>query len=83
MIQLSKAMEMNVHQAKKRLSQLIEPKLEGEEVIITKAGPPVVKLVKAQPGSKRTLGSAAGTIRYAEEWDLPMADLEIEKFFGQ
>ncbi len=36
---------INIHQAKTNLSKLIEKTLEGEDVIIAKAGKPVVKLV--------------------------------------
>jgi prevent-host-death family protein len=35
----------NIHDAKSQLSKLIELALEGEEVIIAKAGKPVIKLV--------------------------------------
>jgi prevent-host-death family protein len=35
----------NVHEAKSRLSQLIELANAGEEVIICKAGKPVVRLI--------------------------------------
>ena len=36
---------INIHQAKTNLSQLIEKTLQGENVIIAKAGKPVIKLV--------------------------------------
>ncbi len=35
----------NIHAAKTSLSQLIESALQGEEVIISKAGQPLVRLV--------------------------------------
>ena len=35
----------NIHEAKSRLSKLIEHALSGEEVIIAKAGQPMVRLV--------------------------------------
>jgi prevent-host-death family protein len=76
-------MEVNIHEAKTKLSQLIERTLQGEEVIIAKAGKPVVKLVKIQPRSKRILGSAAGTIKYNEGWDAPMSEKDLEKFLGE
>ncbi len=73
-------MEVNVHEAKTRLSQLIERALTGEEVIIAKAGRPVVKLVKVEPKSKRRLGTAAGTVEFSKGWDAPMTDQELEDF---
>lgn len=36
---------VNIHQAKTNLSKLIENALNGQEVVIAKAGKPVVKLV--------------------------------------
>ena len=75
-------MIVNIHQAKTMLSQLIERVLSGEDVIIAKAGKPVVRLVKAEPQAKRVLGSAAGTIRYSRGWDEPLSDREIDEFLG-
>ncbi|MGP0060151.1 MAG: type II toxin-antitoxin system Phd/YefM family antitoxin [Beijerinckiaceae bacterium] len=44
----------NIHDAKTNLSKLIEAALRGEEVVIAKAGKPVVRLVAiaAQPEEK-------------------------------
>ena len=39
---------VNVHAAKTQLSRLIDDALRGEEVIIAKAGKPVVRLVAVQ-----------------------------------
>jgi prevent-host-death family protein len=38
-------MQVNMHEAKSKLSQLVELVVLGEEVIIAKAGKPTVKLV--------------------------------------
>lgn len=37
-------MQINIHEAKTRLSKLIELSLLGEEIIIAKSGKPLVKL---------------------------------------
>jgi prevent-host-death family protein len=68
---------MNIYEAKTRLSQLVERAMAGEEVIIAKAGKPMVKLVPIESRPKRALGTASGTIRYAEGWDAPMTDEEL------
>ena len=39
-------MQVNVHEAKTTLSKLIERAIQGEEVIIAKAGTPIVRLVR-------------------------------------
>ena len=75
-------MEVNIHEAKTHLSRLIARALEGEEVTIAKAGKPVVRLVRIDP-PKPILGGAAGTVTYADGWDDPMTDQEIEEWFGK
>jgi antitoxin (DNA-binding transcriptional repressor) of toxin-antitoxin stability system len=62
---------------------LIERAIQGEEVVIAKAGKPLVKLVKIKPKTKRILGSAAGTIEFVEGWDKPMTDEEFEEFVAR
>ncbi len=75
-------MKVNIHSAKTQLSRLIERAQTGEEVIIAKAGKPVVKLVPVEERSKREFGSAAGLITFEEGWDAPMTDEEMERFLG-
>jgi prevent-host-death family protein len=60
----------NIHEAKSRLSQLIEHALNGEEVIIAKAGQPMVRLVPIRPDeSPRTGGQWKGKVRIAVDFD--------------
>ena len=60
----------NIHEAKCRLSQLIEHALNGEEVIIAKAGQPMVRLVPIRPDeSLRTGGQWKGKVRIAGDFD--------------
>ena len=75
-------MVVNIYEAKTKLSQLVERAVAGEEVIIAKAGKPMVKLVRVEPSSKRILGSAAGTIQYTAGWDAPMSDAEFDELLG-
>lgn len=71
---------VNIHQAKTHLSRLIERAERGEEIVIARAGKPVVKLVPIEATREpRKLGGA--------EWLAPLADLfvgsdpEIEALF--
>ena len=73
---------MNLYEAKTKLSQLVERAMRGEEVDITKAGKPMVKLVRLDAGPQRVLGSAAGTIAYSERWDAAMNDDERNALLG-
>ena len=73
---------MNLYEAKTKLSQLVERAMVGEEIIIAKAGKPMVKLVRVEAPEKRILGSAAGTIEYKEGWDAAMSDDELDSMLG-
>lgn len=46
----------NVAEAKAHLSQLLEAALKGEEVIVARAGKPLVRLVPVDAPPARTLG---------------------------
>jgi prevent-host-death family protein len=63
-------MRANIHQAKSQLSRLIERAVAGEEVIISKAGRPVAKLVPyLQKKRRRRLGLLKAKIRIARDFD--------------
>ena len=60
----------NISEAKAQLSALIEKALAGEEVIIGKAGKPVVKLVRYQRSEEqRKPGALKGKIKIADDFD--------------
>ena len=69
---------VNIHQAKTQLSRLIERVERGEEVVIARAGKPVVRLVPLEPGHRepRRLGGMEGLIRLADDFDAPVTALE-------
>jgi prevent-host-death family protein len=46
-------MQVNILEAKNRLSELVRTAAAGEEVIIANRGKPVAKLVKADEGANR------------------------------
>jgi prevent-host-death family protein len=75
-------MEVNIHEAKTHLSRLIEQALAGEEVVIAKAGNPLVRLVRIEP-DRPELGSARGAFALKEGWDAPLTDAEFEDLFGK
>ncbi len=59
----------NISEAKAELSALIEAVQNGSEVIITKAGKPVARLVAFRgPARPRTPGSMAGEIWIAPDF---------------
>ena len=72
---------VNIHHAKTHLSKLIEAVLNGEEVVIAKAGEPKVKLVPANLKEKRKGGQLKGKIWLADDWDSKETNEEIAKLF--
>jgi prevent-host-death family protein len=71
----------NISEAKAQLSALIEKVRSGQEVIIAKAGKPVVKLVLYdKKETPRTPGALKGKIYIADDFDeLPK---DIAEAFG-
>lgn len=64
------AHQYNVHEAKTHLSRILEQVATGEEVVISKAGEPVAKVVPLRPKVKRTgRGSLRGAIHIADDFD--------------
>jgi prevent-host-death family protein len=60
----------NIHEAKSQLSRLIERAMKGEDVIIAKAGQPMVRLVPIRAdASPRRGGQWKGRVRIAEDFD--------------
>jgi prevent-host-death family protein len=57
-------MKVSIHEAKTHLSRLIEKALAGEDVVIAKAGRPLVRLTVISPAPTRELGTAAGLITW-------------------
>jgi prevent-host-death family protein len=85
--------QVNLYEAKTKLSQLVEDAAKGEEIIIAKNGKPMAKLVVVTPAEapkKRALGQWAHLVdpndkRTDEEWwrDWKAMDAEIERDFEQ
>jgi prevent-host-death family protein len=70
----------NIHTAKTHLSQLIKRALAGEEVVIARAGEPLVKLTPVQRDlTPRRGGQLKDRIRIAADFDL--FDEELERLF--
>ena len=66
----------NIHEAKSQLSKLVDRALQGEEVIIARAGTPMVRLVPVSQGdSPRQGGQWKRKIRIADDFDELPADI--------
>ena len=54
--------QVNIHEAKTKLSELIAAVEAGEEVVIARAGKPIVRLVPIEPVGPRMPGLLKGLI---------------------
>ena len=71
---------VNMHEAKTHLSRLVEEAAAGEDIVIARAGKPVVRLVAfAAPAGPRKLGLLTG--RVVESSDAWTRDPELESLF--
>ena len=61
--------EVGVHEAKTHLSKLLERALAGEEIVITRSGEPVARLVPVQRKRKPNFGYARGTFTVPDDFD--------------
>lgn len=66
---------VNTHDAKTRLSQLLERVARGEEIIIAKAGKPVARLIGFRGEDRdRTGGQWKGRVRIGDDFDDPLPE---------
>jgi antitoxin (DNA-binding transcriptional repressor) of toxin-antitoxin stability system len=76
-------MQVNMHEAKSKLSALAEKVWEGETVVIAKAGKPYLDLLPHKEGrSRRKPGRFKGQIRIADDFDKTPDDI-VSAFEGE
>jgi len=77
------ARQFNIHDAKTNLSKLIERVEHGEEIIISRAGQPVAKIIPlGRQARLASLGSLKGKLVLDDDWDSPQTNEEIARNFG-
>lgn len=75
---------VNIHQAKTNFSKLVDAVMHGEEIIIAKAGKPVVKLVPIVAlKPKRKPGALKGKIKISKNFNAPLSDDVLDQFEGK
>lgn len=73
---------VNLHAAKTQLSRLVDDAVGGQDVVIAKAGKPMVRLVPVGATRRRTgFGADKGRIRIADDFDAPLPD-DVLRAFG-
>ncbi|MFF3392494.1 type II toxin-antitoxin system Phd/YefM family antitoxin [Streptomyces sp. NPDC002669] len=67
---MAAARQYDVHEAKTHFSRILQQVETGEEVVISRAGEPIAKVVPLHPRADRTdYGVLRGRIRIAEDFD--------------
>lgn len=79
----TKKQVVNMHEAKTTLSRLVSDAIAGDEVILAKAGKPMVKLVPIEQKKKpRKLGIWKGKVKLADDFDAPLPDELLDLFYN-
>jgi prevent-host-death family protein len=74
--------QINLHAAKTSLSRLVDEALAGQEIVIAKAGQPMVRLVPvARETRRRGFGADKGKIRIGSDFDAPLPP-DVLRSFG-
>jgi prevent-host-death family protein len=74
------AMEVNIYAAKTHLSRLIDQVNAGQEVVVTRHGRAVARLVAK---SERKLGTLKGKIWMSDDFDAPLPEEVLTLFEGE
>lgn len=69
----------NVHEAKTHFSKLLERAMNGEEVVIAKAGKPVARLLPfvEEDVSPRVPGIDKGKVTIMPDFDEPLPEFDV------
>lgn len=68
---------VNIHEAKTHFSRLLARVHSGEEIIIAKAGQPIVKMMPLAPVKKRVPGIAKAAVTELFFEPLPEKELKV------
>jgi prevent-host-death family protein len=75
------AKTVNLHAAKTHLSRLVDEAVGGEEIVIAKAGKPMVRLVPVRPTRRRKgFGAGRGQIWISDDFDAPLPRALLRAF---
>ena len=76
--------QIDLDEAKTRLSRLVDRASRGESFVIAKSGTPMARLVPLGPerNPKIRYGSMTGKIWLADDFDAPLQDEVLDSFEG-
>lgn len=73
-------MEVNIHEAKTHFSKLLRRVAAGEEVVISRAGKPIARIVPIAERSRRHFGMDRGRFEVPADFDAPLPDDVLGSF---
>ena len=73
---------VGVHEAKTHLSRLLERVAAGEEIVITRRGQEIARLVPTRGRGGRQLGIDRGLYVVPDDFDRPLPDEVLAAFEG-
>ncbi len=75
--------QVNIHEAKTNLSKLVARAMAGEEIVIARAGKPMVRLVveEPQPKPRRVPGFAKGEFEVTDSFFEPMSEEDLALWY--
>ncbi|HEX4385328.1 MAG TPA: type II toxin-antitoxin system prevent-host-death family antitoxin [Myxococcales bacterium] len=75
--------QVNIYEAKTRLSALVDQAAAGHDVIIGRAGKPVARLTRLEePKRKVRFGGLKGKFKVPDDFDAPLPDSVLAAFAG-
>jgi len=72
--------EVNIHEAKTHFSKLLRRVVAGEEIIISRAGEPLAKIVPIGPRVRRRFGVDRGVFEVPDDFDAPLPEDVLATF---
>ena len=76
----SVALQVGVHEAKTRLSELLRLVDGGQEIEISRGGEPIARIVPIREPVKRRLGLDQGAFSVPDDFDAPLPDDVLAPF---
>ena len=75
---------VDIHEAKKHLSRLVDDASAGEEILLMKAGKPVARLGPLKAArERRRLGALAGRFTVPDDFDARLPEDVLADFEGR
>jgi prevent-host-death family protein len=74
------AVQVNIHEAKTHFSKLLRRVAAGEEIVISRAGQPIAKIVPIATQPRRRFGVDRGIFETPDDFDTPLPDDILHTF---